>query len=175
MFTKLWGNQCTEASYPGILILSLPKSVWVSAISFAAGHFNSLLPVFLFKKRQYPTSLLSIYPPSLEAGSQRGMPALLCSPEELFNVAERCRYLLSRFGRVRLFVILWTIARQAPLSMGFSRQEYWSGLLFPSPGDIPDPGIKSQISYVSCIGRRVLYPQCHLEIPARRHKPQKFL
>ena len=38
--------------------------------------------------------------------------------------------------------ILWTVAHQAPLSMGFSRQEYWSGLPFPSPGDHPDPGIK---------------------------------
>ena len=36
----------------------------------------------------------------------------------------------------------WTVARQAPLSMRFSRQEYWSGLPFPSPGDLPDPGIK---------------------------------
>ena len=36
----------------------------------------------------------------------------------------------------------WTVACQAPLSMGFSRQEYGSGLLFPSPGDLPDPGIK---------------------------------
>ena len=36
----------------------------------------------------------------------------------------------------------WTVARQAPLSMGFSRQEYWSGLPFPSPGDLPDPGIE---------------------------------
>ena len=36
----------------------------------------------------------------------------------------------------------WTVARQAPLSMGFPRQEYWSGLPFPSPGDLPDPGIK---------------------------------
>ena len=36
----------------------------------------------------------------------------------------------------------WTVARQVPLSMGFSRQEHWSGLLFPSPGDLPDPGIK---------------------------------
>ena len=36
----------------------------------------------------------------------------------------------------------WTVACQAPLSMGFSRQEYWSGLSFPSPGDLPDPGIK---------------------------------
>ena len=36
----------------------------------------------------------------------------------------------------------WTVAHQAPLSMGFSRQEYWSGLSFPSPGDLPDPGIE---------------------------------
>ena len=36
----------------------------------------------------------------------------------------------------------WAIARQAPLSVGFSRQEYWSGLPFPSPGDLPDPGIQ---------------------------------
>ena len=36
----------------------------------------------------------------------------------------------------------WTIACQAPLSMGFSRQEYWSGLPFPSPGDLPNPGIE---------------------------------
>ena len=36
----------------------------------------------------------------------------------------------------------WTVALQAPLYMGFSRQEYWSGLPFPTPGDLPDPGIK---------------------------------
>ena len=38
----------------------------------------------------------------------------------------------------------WTVARQAPLSAGFSRQEYWSGLPFPSPGDLPNPGIEPQ-------------------------------
>ena len=43
---------------------------------------------------------------------------------------------------VQLFVIAWTVACQAPLSMEFSRQEYWSGLPFLSPGDLPDPGIK---------------------------------
>ena len=43
---------------------------------------------------------------------------------------------------VRLFVTPWTVARQAPLSMEFFRQEYWSGLPFPSPGDLPTPGIK---------------------------------
>ena len=45
-------------------------------------------------------------------------------------------------SHVRLFVTPWTVAHQAPLSMGFSRQEYWSGLPFPSPGDLPDPDIE---------------------------------
>ena len=46
-------------------------------------------------------------------------------------------------GHVRLFVTPWTVAHKAPLSIEFSRQEYWSGLPFPPPGDLPDPGIKS--------------------------------
>ena len=45
-------------------------------------------------------------------------------------------------SHVRLFATSWTIAHQAPPSMGFSRQEYWSGVPFPSPGDIPVPGIE---------------------------------
>ena len=45
-------------------------------------------------------------------------------------------------SRVRLFVTPWTVAYQDPLSMGFSRQEYWRGLPFPSPGDLPDPGVE---------------------------------
>ena len=43
-------------------------------------------------------------------------------------------------SRVRLFATPWTVIYQAPWSMGFSRQEYWSGLPFPSPGDLPNPG-----------------------------------
>ena len=49
---------------------------------------------------------------------------------------------LSHFSRVRLPATLWTVEHQTPLSMGFSRQEYWSGLLCPPPGDLPDPGIE---------------------------------
>ena len=45
-------------------------------------------------------------------------------------------------SRVRLFATPWTIAYKAPLSLEFSRQEYWSGLPFPSPGDLPHPGIE---------------------------------
>ena len=53
-----------------------------------------------------------------------------------------CTCVLSCFSRVQLFATPWTVAGQAPPSMGFSRQEYWSGLQFPSPGDLPDPGIE---------------------------------
>ena len=53
-------------------------------------------------------------------------------PAKRSEVAQSCR----------LFATPWTVAYQAPPSMGFSRQECWSGLPFPSPGDLPDPGIK---------------------------------
>ena len=53
------------------------------------------------------------------------------------------RLLLSRFSCVWFFATLWTAACQTLLSMGFSRQEYWSRLPFFTPGDLPDPGIKS--------------------------------
>ena len=50
--------------------------------------------------------------------------------------------MLSRFSPVQLFATPWTVAHQAPLSMGFSRQEYWSELPFPPPRDLPNPGIE---------------------------------
>ena len=52
------------------------------------------------------------------------------------------------FSHVQLSVTLWTISCQVPLSMGFSRQEYWSGLFCPPPGDLPDPGVEP--SSVKC-------------------------
>ena len=52
------------------------------------------------------------------------------------------QYKVKSLSHVRLFETLWTVAHHAPLSMGFSRQEYWSGLPFPSPEDLPDPGIE---------------------------------
>ena len=53
-----------------------------------------------------------------------------------------CVCLLSRFSRVQLFATLWTVACQVSLSMGLSRQEYWSGLPSPPPKDLPDPGME---------------------------------
>ena len=65
---------------------------------------------------------------------------LKCSGLSLATHLKEC--IVSSLSCVRLFVTSWTVADQAPLSMGFSRQEYWSGLPFPSPGDLPDLGIE---------------------------------
>ena len=62
---------------------------------------------------------------------------------------------------VRLFAIPWTVAHQTPLSIEFSRQEYWSGLPFPSPENLPDPGIKPK-SFLSPALGGWFFPLCHL-------------
>ena len=64
----------------------------------------------------------------LESSFPRTLPDCVCT--------------LSHLSPVGLFANPWAVARQAPLSMGFSKQEYWSGLPCPPPGDLPDPGIK---------------------------------
>ena len=66
------------------------------------------------------------------------MPAQMRS----VHVCAVCACVLSRFSHTRLCATLWTAARQAPLSVRFSRQKYWSGLPCPPPGDLPDPGIE---------------------------------
>ena len=64
-----------------------------------------------------------------------------------------------------LFATPWTIAHQAPLSMGSPRQEYWSGLPCPPPGDLPNPGIEPTSLLSPILGRRVLYHSHHLGSP----------
>ena len=61
------------------------------------------------------------------------------------------------FSQVQLFAILWTIAYQAPLSLGYPMQEYWSRLPFPSPGDFSWPRDPTRVSYISYMGRWILY------------------
>ena len=64
----------------------------------------------------------------------------VCSPE--FYGFPHVKVKVKSLSCVWLFATPWTVAYQAPQSMGFSRQEYWSGLPFPSPGHLPDPGIE---------------------------------
>ena len=85
-----------------------------------------------------PVLLLSgLFLPSFLLQADNLVPCVLCMP--------------SPFSPVRLFGTVWTVACQAPLSMGFSRQEYWSGFPCPSLGDRPNPGIEPTVPYVSCI------------------------
>ena len=72
------------------------------------------------------------------------MFALLYFQIDLFLKELYIYIYMKSLSRVRLFATLWTVAHQAPQSTGFSRQEYWSGLPFPSPEDLPDPGIEPQ-------------------------------
>ena len=58
------------------------------------------------------------------------------------SVVKQKKVKVKSLSRVRLLATPWTVSHQAPPSMGFSRQEYWSGLPFPSPGDLPNPGIE---------------------------------
>ena len=74
---------------------------------------------------------------------------------------------LIHFSCVRLFATLRTVARQASLSMGFSRHEYWSGLPFPYPGDLPDPGIEPMsLSSPAVAGRFFTAGPSHLNCPS---------
>ena len=81
-------------------------------------------------------------------------------------------YVVSHFSHVQLFVTPWTVARQAHLSMGFSRQEYWSGWPCPPPGDLPDAGIKPVSSLLHWqAGSLSLVPPWKPELPLLPLKP----
>ena len=77
----------------------------------------------------------------------------MCSSHLLWADILKCFVVVWLPSRVRLSVSPWTAARQAPLSMGFSRQEYWSGWPFPSPGDLPHQGIgPASPALQNCLG-----------------------
>ena len=95
---------------------------------------------------------LRFHMPCDEVREKKVSMAYLNNPQFISCIYERCPLLwtlpcgsyamLSHFSHVPLFAILWTVAHQAPMSTGFSRQEYWSGLPFPPPGDLFNSGIE---------------------------------
>ena len=97
--------------------------------------------------------------PSLYSNSQEYMP-----PGKIMCV-------LSHFSCDHCCVTLWTSAYQAPLSVGFQRQEYQSGLPCPPPGDLPDPGIKLHLLHC----RQILFPLSHQGSPLFTHQKQLLL
>ena len=96
---------------------------------------------YLDKRREIPLEFREL-PKIME---MRGMWHLnngITKSSEKWGLEPNFTCLYCRFTGVQLFATPWTVAHQAPLSLGFSRQEYWSGLPCPPPGDLPDPGIK---------------------------------
>ena len=87
----------------------------------------------------------------------------------------------ARSCHVQFFASLWTVACQAPQSMGFSRQEYWSGLLFPFPGDLPDPGIKPMSLVSPALANGFFTTSTTWEAPVsikwmfNKHMPNSFI
>ena len=133
---------------------AMPRSIIFSSMlssrNFIALHFTfkSMMHfelIFYNKCKVYARLIF------LQVDVQLFQPCLLkrlCSiklPLPLCHLDYVCM-LLSHFSRVWLFVVLWTVARQAPISVYFFRQEYWSGLPFSSPLDLPNPGIKPMSS-----------------------------
>ena len=88
------------------------------------------------------------------------MKFALCLVNYSFYLERVCT--LSLFSHVRLFATPWTAAHLAPLSIGFSKQEYWNGLLCPPPGDLRHPGIEPMSPAAPALGRQVLYHSHHL-------------
>ena len=82
---------------------------------------------------------------------------------------------LSHSSRVQLFATPWTVARQAPLSMGFSRQEYWSGLPCPPPGHLPDPGIKPTSLMSPALAGEFFTPRDTWEAPGTFTKSEMLI
>ena len=122
-------------------------------------HSHSIMPPF-------PTS------PTPPPGKTRCETPLPRKPlHRLYrSLASPCARLLSRFNHVRLFATPWTVACQAPLSMGFSRQEHWSGLPCPPPGNLPNPGIEPSSLMSPALVGRFFTTSATWEAPAPVHR-----
>ena len=123
-------------------------------------------PTHRFSSSLCPRATTSFVPLRTKSQTSRCI-GLLPSPmysrsQTMFPEREKCEFL----SCVQHFTTLWIIARQAPLPMEFSRQEDWSRLPFPSPGDLPDPGI--ELSLLHC--RRILYCLSHQGSPKQWSK-----
>ena len=127
----------TPVYIPICFYYASPRSIQRESLSSSWSYYaiKAALGLLISLGDKYK-ALLSVYKALLNlqaSGSVAGTTS--CPPYPL-------KVKVKSLSRVRLFGTPWTIAHQAHPSMGFSRQECWSGLPFPSPGDLPDPGIE---------------------------------
>ena len=167
------GHQCWSSFNGKIPFLSVKATLILCVhadllLSFSLFHFFSFESLkecisdvfdFFFQDRKLGWKLcfLGVVPQNYLSSCLLGYSSQFGSNQTLSYSYD----VLSHFSHVQPFATLWTIAHQAPLSMGFSRQEYWSGLPCPPPGDLPDPRIKPMSLTFSAweVGS---YHECHL-------------
>ena len=123
---------------------------------------SQLLPAHLQVLGQKEAALTASGTPMFgERTSPQNLQARHLDVQEIhgwvMHISIYVRVVLSHFSCVRLFVTPWTVACQSPLSMGFSRQEYWSLLPCPLPCDLCDPGIKLTSLRFPALAGRILY------------------
>ena len=123
--------------------------LWMTNSSSQVGRLRSPSYIRLF----YKNHLLAFLTPKWHSFDQLRIQVLtLCLKVSLSVCTQPLRH-------IWLLAALWTVAHQAPLSMGFSRQEYWSGLPFPPPGDFPDPRIEPVSPTSPELGGRFFSPE----------------
>ena len=109
------------------------ENSWWTSLDFGSSLYHS--------RRYYCNLLMWLRSLTVSSHRKKKEPCsrlkLQCKMPSIWAVC-----VFSRFSHVQLFATLWIVACQAPLSMGFFRQEYWNGLSCPPPGDLPNPGIK---------------------------------
>ena len=118
-----------------------PLAHWPTGLLSSPSQFHSYLSVPLFLQLsglfrfKFQLSHFTVMWPGAKVSICLCFKVLMCQIAIIMGP-------LIMLGHIRPFATLWIVACQAPLSMEFPRQEYWSGLPFPTPGDLPDPGIK---------------------------------
>ena len=119
-------------------ILALSPSIFPIYSSNIVEIFNNLIKYFQYSENNYYIKHTGIIKGKLASLQCRILADIILVMWSSENITSAC--VLSRFSHVWLCATLQTVARQGPLSMGFSRQEYWNRLPFPSPGDLFNPG-----------------------------------
>ena len=137
------GLSCTVSASGSVPIPLVDLCFW-------EGEVPQPSPVFLGFRHLLVISQINATPPRLSSNWEV-LP--FCSAL-LLCACTLYKWRAKSLSRVRLFVTPWTVAHQAPLSMGFPRQEYWSGFPFPSPGDSIRPRDQTWVSCISCIAGR---------------------
>ena len=132
---------------------------WGAMLNVPGNHFSALLiqnalPLAPTGKPFHTFTLSQIVPFTSFSTIINSVLRIICMTIHSFFTRKMKWSEVKSLSRVQLFVIPWTVAHQAPPSMGFSRQEYWSGLPFSYPGDLPNPGIEPRSPHC----RKMLLP-----------------